>query len=204
MKDFLTGFSDNDIQYIMVKKQTAKIKETEQIEDIVFEDGSDVIGKKVTLLKKKLRECEKERREYLNGWQRARADAINREKEMSDEKIYITARVREEMIVHLFPILDSFDMAFSNKKAWSAVDENWRVGVEHIYSQVLKILEAGEVEIISPLNEKFNPKMHEPMEIKEVHNKKDDDKVLQVTQKGYRVGERVLRPAKVVIGKLNK
>ena len=70
----------------MPKKKSAKIDKKSEREhniddDIVLEEDSIGVSDKIKKVQKKLKECEKERQEYLNGWQRARADAVNREKD---------------------------------------------------------------------------------------------------------------------------
>jgi len=189
----------------MPKKKSTKIDNSEELEhnvdnDIVLEDDSLGVPDKIKKIQKKLKECEKERQEYLDGWQRARADSVNREKDVVLERGKAISRAEERIFTELFPILDSFDMAFSNKELWEKVDKEWRVGIEHIHTQATKIFEQAGISDIDAIGE-FNPHMHEPMGIEEVHNEDEDGQVIKVLQKGYSRGENILRPAKVIIGK---
>jgi molecular chaperone GrpE len=189
----------------MPKKKPIKIDNNEELEhnvdnDIVLEDDSIGIPGKIKKIQKKLKECEKERSEFLDGWQRARADSVNREKEAVLEREKAVSRAEERIFTELFGVLDSFDMAFSNKELWEKVDSQWRVGIEHIYTQATEIFEKAGISNIETEGE-YDPLLHEPMKEEEVSSEKEDGRILKVLQKGYRRGDNVLRPAKVIIGK---
>ncbi|NQV93396.1 nucleotide exchange factor GrpE [Candidatus Kaiserbacteria bacterium] len=189
----------------MPKKKFTKIDNDNDLEhnitdDIVLEDDSEGVSDKIKKIQKKLKECEKERQEYLDGWQRARADAVNKEKETVLERERAVSRAEIRAYSELFPVLDSFDMAFSNKELWEKVDKDWRVGIEHIYTQAIRIFESAGISTIDAEGV-LDPHLHEPIQVKEVDAEKDDGHILSVVQKGYIKGELVLRPAKVIIGK---
>ncbi|MFC1731745.1 nucleotide exchange factor GrpE [candidate division KSB1 bacterium] len=189
----------------MPKKKSVKIDNSSELEhniddDIVLEDDSISVPEKIKKIQKKLKECEKERQEYLNGWQRARADSVNREKETTLEREKAVSRAETRVFTELFPILDSFDMAFSNKELWEKVDKDWRVGIEHIFTQATGIFEQAGISVISAEGE-YDPHLHEPIKTEEVEVEGDDGRILKVIQKGYQKEDIVLRPAKVIIGK---
>ncbi len=186
------------------KVDTEKKKEHTVDEEFVIEDDIQGEERKLVTIRKKLKECEKERQEYLAGWQRARADAINKAQEATLEKQQAVTRAVDEVYTSLFPILDSFDMAFSNKKLWEKVDEVWRTGVEHIYTQMTRSLQDAGITEIEAEGAVFNPTLHEPVDTEKVDTKDKDGIILTVLQKGYTSKNRVLRPAKVIIGTYNK
>ena len=86
--------------------------------------------------------------------------------------------------------------------AWESVESNWRMGVEYIYQQLWKVLEGYGVSEINDINISFNPNTHEPMELETVQDSANHDLVLGIIQKGYRIGDRILRPAKVKVGRM--
>ena len=189
----------------MPKKKSTKIDNNKNLEhntedEIVLEDDSISVSDKVKKIQKKLKECEKDRQDYLDGWQRARADAVNREKESISEREKAISRAQEEVFIELFPILDSFDMAFSNKEAWEKVDKDWRTGIEQIYSQITRTFEQAGISVIETEGE-FDPNIHEPVKVERVDEEKENGQILTTIQKGYQKGDRVLRTAKVIIGK---
>ncbi len=151
-------------------------------------------------LRRKLAEAEKERKEYLEGWQRAKADYANARREEEEGRAGAIARTKERIFHDLLPVLDSFQIAMSNKVVWESVDKNWRVGVEYIYSQFVSILEEHGIRQIGMIGETFDPSLHQSVESVPVDSENDDHKILEVMQTGYTIGERVIRPARVKVG----
>jgi molecular chaperone GrpE len=87
-------------------------------------------------LREKLKKAIAEKQEYMDGWQRSKAEFINARKRDEESRKEIIKFANEGLLMDIVPVLDSFTMAFSNKEAWEKVDQNWRIGVEHIYSQL--------------------------------------------------------------------
>ncbi|MBI2618448.1 nucleotide exchange factor GrpE [Candidatus Kaiserbacteria bacterium] len=192
----------------MSRKKNAKIDKDEEIihtvgDDFVPEDDIAGASEKLKKIQKKLKECEKERQEYLDGWQRARADLVNRERDVGVEKEHAITRAQESIFIKLLPILDSFDMAFSHKEAWEKIDQNWRAGIEQIYAQAVRVFREAGIAVIDESGVPFDAHLHEPIETETVSDRKKDWYVLKVVQKGYRKGTHVLRAARVIIGKFN-
>jgi len=182
------------------------ISHIDDSEDVTFEDveDSDTQANKVKKLQKKLKECNVLKQEYLNGWQRTKADAVNLRKS-EEEKRKRTAKFAEEnLLVDLLPALDSFDMAFANKEAWEKVDKNWRIGVEHILTQLLTILKQYNLEPFDPEGDQFDPARHNSIEAIITQKKSDDGKIVEVLQKGYLLNNKIIRPAKVKIAEYKK
>lgn len=164
------------------------------------EDGEALPTKDIV---KKLREemkvVRKEKEEYLTGWQRAKADYVNLQKELDLARINISVITREKMTEKLLPALDSFEIAFSNKEHWETLDKEWRLGIESIHSQLMKGLESSGIEKIDEQDIAFDPSIHQSVSVVETGDESKDHTVEKVLQVGYKIGERVIRPAKVVI-----
>jgi len=105
--------------------------------------------------------------------------------------------MRERILTKFLTVLDSFNMAFANKETWEKVDENWRRGVEYIYGQMNTIFEEYGVKPIGEVGEIFNPSFHQSIELVLTDQKEQDHTVSSVIQKGYKLGERVIRAARV-------
>ncbi|MEK7148662.1 MAG: nucleotide exchange factor GrpE [Patescibacteria group bacterium] len=168
-------------------------------DDLQFESEEDLDSPALALkkLREKLKTCEKEKKEYLDGWQRMRADFANVKKDEETRRGEMIKFAAEGLVDDLIPVLDSFTMAFANKEAWEKVDANWRKGVEYIYAQMYSVLESRGLTEIGKVGEQVDPRTH--VAIEEVLATKDEEigTVSEIIQKGYRLHSKVIRPAKV-------
>ena len=169
------------------------------------EDGEALPAKDVTKkLREELKVVRKEKEEYLTGWQRAKADYVNLQKELDSTRLNISIIAREKMARNLMPALDSFDMAFTNKEAWEKVDKNWRMGVEYIYSQLMTGLSDSGVEKIDKIGVKFDPALNQSISAIPTEKEEADHTIESIIQIGYKIGDRVIRPARVNIYEFKK
>ena len=159
--------------------------------------GEEDLIRKLQKLKLELKACQKEKAEYLNGWQKERADFVNYKKDEDNRRVLFSEAMRERILTRFLSVLDSFNMAFTNKEAWDKVDKNWRMGVEHIYSQMNGIFEEYGVKPIGEVGESFDPNIHQSMDMIVTDQKDLEHKVAKVIQQGYKLGDRLLRPARV-------
>ncbi|PIQ92212.1 MAG: nucleotide exchange factor GrpE [Parcubacteria group bacterium CG11_big_fil_rev_8_21_14_0_20_39_22] len=186
-----------------------KDNDKEEADDIVIEEddslddsviSEEYAGDSIKKLRVKLKDSEEKAREYLTGWKRAQADLINARKRDEEEKRNFSRIATEDLISNIIPVLDSFTMAFSDKEAWEKADKNWRIGVEYIHSQLLKVLEDRGLSEVDPLGQEFDPREHESSGHEDVSKIEDNNKIVRVIQKGYKLGEKSIRPARVVVG----
>jgi molecular chaperone GrpE len=180
--------------------------EEEIIEDFVAEASSDESGdemslqEKVKKLKKELKEEQAKSKEYLDGWQRARADLVNKEKQLQADKLEIYKSANANLIEELIPSLDAYEMAKSNKAVWEAVDAKWRIGVEYIYTGIESALSGNGLVKIQPSSE-ADFDINKMAAVAEVETSEDDKdhKIESVVQSGYELNGKLLREAKVKI-----
>ena len=163
-------------------------------------DPDGACAQKLKKAKKQLAASQKERHEYLYGWQRCKADSINIRKQTAEEKQVFMELAAANVIQALIPVLDSFDMAFANKEAWEATPKDWRVGIEYIHTQLCGVLENQRVEVLDPLGAMFDPAVHTSIGNVPAETEADDHRVLNVVQKGYKLDGKVLRSPKVNVG----
>lgn len=180
-----------------VKKETPAENEEDIVEFEFNEDGEEDLKKTIKKLRADLKACKAEKEEYLTGWQKERADFINYKKQEEDRKTAFSEAVRERILVRFLSVLDSFNMAFADKTAWNKVEENWRKGVEYIHAQMNTVFEEYGVRPVGEAGENFDPGIHQSIDVVSTKEKEQDHKVASVIQKGYKLGERVLRPARV-------
>jgi molecular chaperone GrpE len=178
-------------------------------EDIFYEEnvpdgeqGSSFASKDSKKLKEDLKKCQKEKQEYLDGWQRAKADFVNLKKRAEQDKKEFAKYANEEFVVELLPVMDSFDQATANKEAWEQAPAEWRTGIEFIHTQLKTILENHGVKELDPVGETFDPEHHHSVDTVKVESPDEDDKIVEVTQKGYALGEKIIRHPSVRVGKL--
>lgn len=189
----------------------SKEDKSEVIEFEFNEDGEEDLKKTLKKLRADLKVCKAEnyelnatKIEYLTGWQKERADFANYRKQEDDRRVNFSESIRERILTKFLAILDSFNMAFSNKETWEKVDESWRKGVEYIYTQLSTIFEEYDVKEIGAVGEDFDPNIHQSIEMVPTDKKEDNHKVSLVIQKGYKLGDRVIRVARVNVFEYNE
>lgn len=163
-------------------------------EDIELEDVEVSSSNKMQALRKKLEDSEKEKLRCLEELQRTKADFLNSRRRLEDQLERDRERITERHIEELLPLADSFEMAMKDP-SWQEADEKWRKGVEGIHQQLLNIFKNHNVEILNPLGKEFNPHEHEAL-----IDSGSNSTVGGVIQSGYKIGNRVIRPAKVAVG----
>ncbi len=172
--------------------------------DVVPEEETESSDSLIKKLKEKIKKLEAEKAEYMDGWQRERADFINYKKRVENEKLEIIKYSNENLVSDIIPVLDSFDMAFANKEAWEKVDKNWRLGVEYIHTQLMKVLGENGLKEMNPIGEKFDPKFHVAEEHTETDDEKKDGVIVTVKKKGYILNDRVIIAPSVVVAEYKK
>ena len=188
-----------------------KENESEVLEFEFNEDGEEDLKKTIKKLRADLKACKAEnyelnatKIEYLTGWQKERADFANYKKQEDDRRANFSEVIRERILTRFLSVLDSFNMAFANKDTWAKVDENWRRGVEHIYAQLNTIFEEYGVKEIGEVGGNFDHNIHQSIEVTPTDKKEDNHKISEVIQKGYKLGDRVIRAARVKVFEYNE
>ena len=139
-------------------------------------------------LEEKLSLCEKDRDEYLNGWKRAKADMINAKKEWEDQLKSLNDFIKSGLVKDFLPVLDALE-ATQDIPGWQEIKK--------LAEDTLKKM---GLESIEAVGQQFDPTYHEAM----AEGEGEPDTVIEVLQKGYKINGRVIRAAKVKIGKDNK
>lgn len=179
----------------------------DNVDEPELESVEEVSNDKLKTLRDKLKVCEAEKMEHLENLQRAKAEFLNVRKRLEDEKMEAKERATDAAVEKLLPMYDSFTMAIGNEATWNQVDDNWRQGVEAIYSQLKSILQSYQVAEMNPMGEPFDPEHHEAMGYEPVEAEDQHDTVVKVLQIGFsrQVGDttRYIRPARVIVGNFN-
>ena len=142
-----------------------------------------------------LTEAKSKADEYLDGWQRARAEFTNYRKRADKERDDAYQNGAVDTLGKLIPVLDDLDRAMGNVPADKANDEIIK-GFTLIHRKLTTLLESTGIKIVNPVGEEFNPAYHEAIGHDE-SSTVPSGHVSTVLQKGYLYGDKVLRPALV-------
>lgn len=190
--------NDNSQNREEENNQNRKNDDSEELiyEDDQVENNLSSIEEKVEKLKKRLKQCQAEKEEHLTNWQKSQADLANYRKRQEEriKEIYQAANVK--LINDLLPVLDALEKAIECQDS----NQKTKQGLDFLYNQFKSVLSNYGLEIINPVGENFNPDFCEAVDIIPC-SKQDEGKVMEVIQKGYVLDHRLLRPAKVRVGK---
>ena len=160
-----------------------------EVGDVEIADEEARADAKVTKVKKELEACRKEKQEYLDGWQRAKADYVNALRRFEEEKAAAASLGAAVAAKALLPALEALERA----KEHGEVPEGFQA--------IVKQLEAGfaklGIEAIGTIGEMFNPALHEALGQDAANSEGEDGKIIAVFERGWKMGDSVIRPAKV-------
>jgi len=152
-------------------------------------------------LDKLLADTQRERDEYLDLAKRAKADFENFRKRMASEVQAAAARGKGELIRDVAPVLDDLERALQAAGIDPEGDspDGLTHGVLLVFRSLREALTRSGIEEIDPKGEKFDPTLHEALSTQPAEGT-EPGTVLEVMQKGYRLGDQLIRPARVVVG----
>jgi molecular chaperone GrpE len=174
--------------------------ETEQ-GDQDLNGNSQVIGGELDLvdqledLRTLLEEMEAKTEEYLDGWQRSRAEFANYKKRILREQAEIHQTARGEVIKLYLDIADDLERALE-KMPDDGDGDIWATGIKIIFQKLISRLESEGIRPMDALGQEFDPNIHEAI-MKEESEEHESGQIIEVMQEGYWIGEKVLRPAQV-------
>jgi molecular chaperone GrpE len=145
-------------------------------------------------LEEKLAALEAERDEYLNDLKRVAAEFENYRKRAARDQERLVARAHERLVKELLPVLDDLERALAAAEVHeeATLEEGVRLGHRELAAA---LAHEGLAEIET--NGHFDPHVHEALLSQP--SSEEEGSVIEVVQKGYRLGDRVLRPARVVV-----
>lgn len=135
--------------------------------------------------------------EYLDGWRRERAELQNFRKRLAAEQSLMRERAQVAAAASLLTIADNFQVMTKHMPA-DLAKNTWVQGVQHVARQVDALLQEQGIVLISETNIPFNPAVHEAVEKIENQEIKSGI-VLEIVQPGYKLGELILKPARVKV-----
>lgn len=149
----------------------------------------------LTSLQEELSEMQAKANEYLDGWQRSRAEFANYRKRVEREQAETYQRAASSVVKRFVEVLDDLELALRNRPS-EGEGAAWSNGIELIYRKLVSALESEGITAMEALGTAFDPNFHEAISM-EPSDKYESGTVIEVIKQGYLQGERVLRPALV-------
>jgi molecular chaperone GrpE len=137
--------------------------------------------------------------EYLDGWQRARAELINFKNRVNRERENARTQIAGDILVQYLGVVDDLERALQDQPM-DGDAKAWAEGIAMINLKLKAILDSEGVEPIDGEGQKFDPHYHEAISYED-SEEFEDGEVIDVVQKGYKLGDRILRPAMVRVAK---
>jgi molecular chaperone GrpE len=147
-------------------------------------------------IQEQLSKAKEEAQKFRDNWHRAEADFQNYKRRAEQEREELRRFGNVSIIINLLPVLDDFERAFASLDSHLA-GLSWFDGMLLIYRKLRQLLENAGVKPIETEGQAFDPRFHEAV----AHVEGDEGKVVAEVQRGYKLHDRVLRPAMVVVGK---
>jgi molecular chaperone GrpE len=152
------------------------------------------LEKQVSSLEERAALLERERDERTDDLKRVAAEFDNYRKRVARDQQSLAARAHERLVKELLPVLDDLERAL--EAATEHQEAKLEDGVRLVHRELQEALAKEGLEEIGT-NGHFDPHVHEALLSQP--SEQDDGAILEVLQKGYRLGDRVLRPARVVV-----
>ena len=174
--------------------QQTQEAETDQTEQVVQTDETEKAEQQQKQEPTEEEKLRKELDESKDKYLRLMAEYDNFRKRSAKERLELSASVKGSTIGEILPVFDNFERAL----AAETEDTNYKAGVEMIFKQFGEMLTKLGVEIIDPLGQTFDPNIANA--VNQIEDEKyGENEVAQVFQKGYKIGDKVIRYAMVVV-----
>jgi molecular chaperone GrpE len=187
----------------MVDK-AAKAKEAETVDELneVTPDKQELEGEleiieEVPDLDEQLTKMQAQAAEYLDGWQRSRAELANYKRRTEAQRTEMILSANSNLLTKLLPVLDDLQLALDNSpQEDSGSWDEWRDGVALVAHKFAVVLEEVGIVPIETEGEFFDPNVHEAIS-HEANPDFESGQVIAQVRQGYKLGSRVLRAAMV-------
>ena len=195
--DRLDSDTDSPEEEIEINPTTS---EQDEVPALEFEGGP--VTAELVATRSELRRVQEENNELKDRLARRQADFENYRKRVERERSETYNRVVAEVAGNLLPVLDNLKRALETEASLEATESDefrhFLSGVDLIYKQLSGVFEALGVKQIIAVGEKFNPHIHEAV-VTEVSDEVEADTIIQEIRAGYRLGDKLIRPALVKV-----
>ena len=172
--------------------QTDENKELQN--DEIFQEEAKIVSLPEAEHRKLLEEVTFHKEKYV----RLYAEFENARKRMERERIEFIKYANEELLSQFLNILDDLERSVEAAKANHQDYSAFLKGIEMVMAHIYEMLKKNDVKVLESVGKKFDPHCHEPLMQQETQNT-EDQMILEEFQKGYLLGDKVLRTAKVKV-----
>jgi molecular chaperone GrpE len=187
----------------MIEEVRSDVEDTEEDEEQVLEQDEELeFSEEIEVdeneaLREEILTLQQQSGEYLDGWQRERAEFTNYKKRTDRERQQLQENISGNIVRKYLEIIDDLERALQNKPT-NDDGATWAEGIELVYRKFLTALEAEGVVPMAVANQQFDPNLHEAIS-QEPNDDFESGQIIEVVRSGYMLGDRVLRPATVRI-----
>lgn len=170
----------------------------EETEDVIPEEDLQNPAITIKKLRAELKQAKQEKMDTLTSWQKDKADFLNARKRDQETQADVVRFSNQNLIMDMIPTLDGYEQA-KQQPTWQAVDETWRKGVEALMDKIYSTLQKFGVEAYGAPGDVFDPNLHQAIGNEATDDSKKDHTLAVVMQRGYKIHDRVIRPAMVKV-----
>jgi molecular chaperone GrpE len=182
-----------------IKEKDETIEEEEQVIEPV--DGetaeSEQVEETPLSVEDQLAAAQAEATKNLDGWMRAQAEFANARKRMEKQRAETYLNATADMAAKLLPVLDDFERALADIPSDVAAND-WSEGIVLVQRKLVTILEGLNIKHMEVMGQPFDPNFHEAI-LQVASDEYESGFVCQELQKGYQLGDRVIRPSLVYV-----
>lgn len=199
IKDPILENEENQEKVEETTPQTDNLsEETDTQKKGIFSKKNNKDKTRIQELEAEVEKMKTEKAELNDRFLRLFSEFDNYKKRVNREKLELLSTASEKVIVSLLPVIDDFERAIAaNEKVEdiAAIKEGFNI----IYNKLVQMLKRFDVEEIAAKGEVFDTNFHEAVTQFPTDKEEDKGKVIDVTEKGYKIKEKVIRYAKVVV-----
>jgi molecular chaperone GrpE len=168
-------------------------------EDLEIEIETRSLEDQVADLQAELEQLGAKSEEYLDGWQRERAEFANYRRRVERERETSQQNITGNIVRRYLEVVDDLERALKNRPN-EGEGAAWAEGIELIYRKMLNLIEAEGVQPMGAEGQPFDPNLHEAISHEDDPDRESGE-IIEVIKSGYTLGDRVLRPALVRVAR---
>ncbi len=199
---------ENEIEVQIENESTEEQIKPEKSEEEILEDkfrqihdeqGIDALINKMIHMHKEITELKEQKDDYLGTSQRVQANFENYKKKVSKDIEFSNRNTKIQVLKTFFSLYDDLERALGSMDK-NADPESIVAGLKMIFKNLQFTFESLNIDIIAPSKGKFDPRYHEAIHVIE-NDEYEDNQIVELFTKGFKMDDKVIRPAKVIIAK---